>query len=56
MAASLVPAYIQSLDPSLPFPPIIFPFNPKDYEITTAGQWHGSLQPATQGPPRNGRG
>ena len=56
MAASMVPAYIQSLDPSLPFPPIIFPFNPGSYTIKTAGKWSSALQPATQGPPPQWQG
>ena len=56
MAASMVPAYIQCLDPSLPFPPINFPYNPAGFDITTDANWSHTLQPATQGPPPQWRG
>ena len=56
MYASMVPAYIQSLEPTLPFPPIVFPYNPKEYSIKTAGNWSGTLQPASQGAPPTWRG
>ncbi len=56
MAASMVSAYIQCLDPSLPFPPIMFPYNPGDITINTVGNWTKRLQPATQGPPPHWKG
>lgn len=56
MAASMVPAYIQCLDPSLPFPPINFPYNPAGFDILTEANWSHTLQPATQGPPPQWQG
>jgi nucleoid-associated protein YgaU len=52
MAASLVPAYIQCTDPSLPLPPINFTFNPEGYSITTAAKWLRSPQPASPAAPQ----
>ena len=52
MAASLVPAYIQCIDPDLPLPPINFTFNPEGYSITTAAHWQRSPQPASPAPPQ----
>jgi hypothetical protein len=48
MAASVVSAYIQPIDP--PMPTITFPYNPGEYSILTEGNWEGSIQPASNGP------
>ena len=52
MAASLVPAYIQCIDPDLPLPPINFAFNPEGYSITTTAHWQRSPQPASPAAPQ----
>ncbi len=52
MAASLVSAYIQSVDPDLPMPPIRFAFNPEGYTIITKAHWGKSPQPASPAPPQ----
>jgi nucleoid-associated protein YgaU len=52
MAASLVPAYIQCIDPDLPLPPINFAFNPEGYSITTHAKWQTSPQPASPAAPQ----
>jgi nucleoid-associated protein YgaU len=52
MAASLVSAYIQCIDPDLPLPPINFAFNPEGYTVTTKAHWQRSPQPANPAPPQ----
>jgi nucleoid-associated protein YgaU len=50
MAASLVSAYIQPIDP--PMPPINFAFNPEGYTVITKAHWERSPQPASPAPPQ----
>lgn len=46
MAASVVSAYIQCIDPSVPLPPIEFTYNPEAYTDVTEGKWSRTYQPA----------
>lgn len=49
MAASFVPAYIQCLE--LPIPPIVFPFNPEEYNIGNETNWIRAPAAAGNVPP-----
>jgi hypothetical protein len=52
MAASFVTAYIQCTE--LPLPPVIFPFNPEEYQITNETNWIAPPAAAGSVPPRYG--
>jgi hypothetical protein len=56
IAASMVPAYIQSTDPSLPLPPINFPYNPEKFQITHSAKWGSITHPSADGPVKQFQG
>jgi nucleoid-associated protein YgaU len=42
IAASAVSAYIQHIE--LPYPPVVFAFNPEEYTVTKSAEWHATPQ------------
>jgi|SRR5438270_4765966 len=49
MAASMISAIIQCIDPPGLFPPIEFTYNPDQYTETFEGKWKQIIQPASSG-------